>query len=134
MKFVNQSLSFIFLITFLNACTQASNKENIKTATTCTTDRIPAAEADTMISQAQAYITSINNSLETEAIKIPFGAKIPICEMQEILNQLGDTPETWAMMAMDDGELTIIFQGKKEGTDEYLYYDFTMPCPKKCPN
>ena len=51
----------------------------------------------------------------------------------EHVNKLGNTPETWEMMAMENGELTIIFQGKKEGGSEYVYYDFTTPCPDQCP-
>jgi hypothetical protein len=133
-------LLFLVLISIsINACNDSGVKQETKNqaATTetaaCSPDEIPASEATTMIDDAKVYIDGVNSTLPAEAMKIPYGAKIPVCEMQELLNKLGNTPETWAMMAMENGELTIIFQGKKEGGSEYVYYDFTTPCPDVCP-
>jgi hypothetical protein len=136
MKITIKLFAFLILVLSVNACTQTETKETIKDvveATVCPVDEIPSGTATPMLTNAKAYIDEVNSTLEPGAIKIPYGAKIPVCEMKEILTKLGDTPDVWAMMAMEDDELTIIFQGKDQATDSYVYYDFTKPCPDKCP-
>lgn len=138
---MNQQLKVLFLLAFvliLQACeTKTMNtqqKESAQTTEECTIDSIPATEGVEMIDEAQTYIASVNTTITGNNPKIPFGAKIPVCELQEILNDLGEEPEVWAMLAMKDGELEIVFQGKEDaGSTNYKYYDFTIPCPKMCP-
>lgn len=135
MKTTIKLVAFLVLILSINACEQTTTDEGTDVVVTeCPVDEILPSEALPMLAEAEVYIDSVNNSLEAGAVQIPYGARIPVCEMKEILEKIGDEPETWAMMAMEDGELTIIFQGKKEGTSEYVYYDFTRPCPDKCPD
>lgn len=125
-------LAFIFLIAQaceLKEITEQTEKDSVA----CEIDSIPANEGEDMITEAQSYIDSVNTSFATGAVQIPYGAKIPLCELQEIIDDLGETPEVWAMMGMKDGKLEIVFQGLDDATSTYKYYDFTAPCPVTCP-
>lgn len=125
-------LGFLFLIA--QACKPKENTEQTEdNSVTCEIDSISIRKGTDMITEAQSYIDSVNTSLVTGAVQIPYGAKIPICELQEIINDLGETPEVWAMMGMKDGKLEIVFQGLDSATSTYRYYDFTVPCPTTCP-
>ena len=109
------------------------DRQTQEQVSTCAIDSISASEGETMISEAQVYIDEVNEMILSDSALIPYGAKIPICELQEILNDLGTTPDVWAMMAMKGGKLEIVFQGLDDSTNTYKYYDFTKPCPVTCP-
>jgi hypothetical protein len=128
------ALGIIFFV--IQACepkiAKTETQENQQVAA-CEIDSIPTSEGTAMISEAQTYIDDVNSTISGTNPKIPYGAKIPICELQEILKDLGDTPEVWVMMAMKDNKLEIVFQGLDDATNTYKYYDFTNPCPISCP-
>lgn len=127
---------FVLVLIIIQGCTtketSTATQENQQVAA-CEIDSVPASEGIAMISEAQTYIDDVNATISGTSPKIPYGAKIPVCELQEILNDLGETPEVWAMMAMKDGKLEIVFQGLDDATSTYKYYDFTHPCPAMCP-
>ena len=86
------------------------------------------------IDAAKATIDAANANMPEGYYTIPYGAKLPACELQTMLDDLGKDPEVWAMLGYkEDGSLEIIFQGKPSGGTEYSYYDFTAPCPTVCP-
>lgn len=67
------------------------------------------------------------------------GFHVPLDDLRRILDNIGDTTQLFAMLAVQDSAdnptkpmLTLIFQAPdKEG--HLKYYDFTLPCPKQCP-
>lgn len=142
---MNQQLKVLFLlaaVVILQACESKTNNQqqeasqqislSTENETDCPPDSIPAAQAQAMITEAQARIDVVNNSADEGAI-IPYGAKLKRCELQEMLDTYGEDGEVWAMLGMKDGELEIVFQGKETETSPYKYFDFTTPCPRWCP-
>lgn len=100
----------------------------------CEPTQIPVEEARQMIDSAKVYIDAINTSGELGNISIPQGAKISDCMWEEIIRELGEKPLVWSMMAIDNGEMKIIFQGKSAEGEEYKYFNFVHPCPLNCPD
>ncbi|MFK7950194.1 MAG: hypothetical protein AB8G11_21570 [Saprospiraceae bacterium] len=95
---------------------------------------IPASEAKPMIDAAKAYIQKLNTTKTLKAISILQGAYIPPGLWSEVVTKLGENPEVWAMLALENGEMKIIFQGKAAtGKVVYKYFNFTRPCPNMCP-
>ncbi len=143
-------LFFILTMTILNACTPSETSQEaqaepaIQEVTDCPINKIPGAEAEGMIADAKTYIESLNGYLFDGGNKpqplyeIPRGAKLAPCEMGEIVKEVGTDADVWAMMALETDEegkkyLTIIFQCKAKDSENYVYYNFTKPCPAQCP-
>lgn len=95
---------------------------------------ISAAEAQPMIDAAKAYIESVNTSRALGEVDILRGASIPSALWSELVEALGENPKVWAMLALEDGKLKIIFKGKAAEGTEYKYFNFTSPCPANCPD
>lgn len=95
---------------------------------------IPASEAQPMIDAASAYIDDLNATKTLGAIDILRGAYIPPALWSELVGVLGPNPKVWAMLALEEGELKIIFKGKSATGTKYSYFNFTNPCPTDCPD
>jgi len=95
------------------------------------------------ISAWNALRTHIVSDLDTthfiDTNYVARGFHVPFNDLKAILNNIGDTTQLFAMLAVQDSAgnpakpmLTLIFQAPdKEGN--LKYYDFTLPCPKQCP-
>lgn len=142
-------LSFLtFLLAGIFACTQtAPGAEAQKTPavdmqavlTTLNSHEIPPSEALPAMGAWQSArnamipVLSQNTTTAPDAKYIAKGFKIPMADIQGILASIGDTSKLFAMLAIQDTSVTIIFQmPDKNGTVKY--YDFTQPCPSNCPN
>lgn len=95
---------------------------------------IPASVAQPMIDAAKAYIESVNTTKALGTINILQGAYIPPALWSELVIALGENPKVWAMLALEDGKLKIIFKGKPAEGTGYKYFNFTDPCPSDCPD
>lgn len=94
---------------------------------------IPSSVAQPMIDAAKAYIQSVNSSKALGVYDILEGASIPSGLWAELVTVLGANPKVWAMLALDEEKLKIIFKGKSAEGIEYKYFNFTNPCPNDCP-
>ena len=70
------------------------------------------------------------------------GFHVPFNDLKRILDNIGDTTQLFAMLAIQDSAgipgkpmISLIFQAPdKSPKGTIQYYDFTKPCPTNCPN
>jgi hypothetical protein len=138
----------LFLFAGIFACTQSAPTAEAQKApaadmlaavTTLNSHEIPASQALPAIGawqvarSAMIPVLSQNSTTQPDAKYIAKGFKIPMADIQGILASIGDTSKLFAMLAIQDTSVTIIFQmPDKSGVTKY--YDFTQPCPNYCPN
>ncbi|MFK7950195.1 MAG: hypothetical protein AB8G11_21575 [Saprospiraceae bacterium] len=133
-------LSIVLLVVLFAACentdTNTTNQETAMSSTEegegCPVDTLPKSTAIEYLSEARVYIEGVNSTIPEGEPIIPRGAETTVCELQEIVNDLGEDGKVWAMLGMKDGQLEIVFQGIT-ADNQYKYYDFTRPCPNACP-
>ncbi|MDX1913841.1 MAG: hypothetical protein SFV22_20255 [Saprospiraceae bacterium] len=145
-------LPFLTLMAFLFggifACTQSAPTAEMQKApavdmqaaiTTLNSHEIPASQALPAMGAWQSArnamipVLSQNTTTAPDAKYIAKGFKIPMADIQGILASIGDTSKLFAMLAIQDTSVTIIFQ-MPDKSGAVKYYDFTQPCPSNCPN
>jgi hypothetical protein len=57
---------------------------------------------------------------------------LPKCELEAIVNELGDGLEAWATIGIKDENLSMILKVRNSPTASYEYFDFSSPCPHLC--
>lgn len=70
------------------------------------------------------------------------GFHVPFNDLKRILDNIGDTTQLFAMLAIQDSAgipgkpmISLIFQAPdKTKAQTIQYYDFTKPCPSDCPS
>jgi hypothetical protein len=78
-------------------------------------------------------VLAANPATRPDAKYIAKGFKIPMADLQSIIAAIGDTSKLFAMLAIQDTTVTVIFQ-MPDKANTVRYYDFTKPCPTDCPN
>lgn len=143
-------LPFFSILTFMLAgilaCTQSGpTSENTPKPLTqeqalalLASHEIPASQASAAITawsnvrSAIVPVISADSTTQNDAQFIARGFKVPMADLQNIMTAAGDTSKLWAMLAIQNSNVTIIFR-IPDATGVTRYYDFTLPCPSNCP-
>ncbi len=94
------------------------------------------------MSRYQAYIDGMNHTVsKNNATEYPdagkkliYGAKVDRLELFEILQDSDSGDDLYIMMGIMPTDSTeMIFALNSSSAQEWLYFDFTQPCPTACP-
>jgi len=153
-KFTFALLLGILLVSFL-ACdgsstnkvsSNANNTDTVNNdAHTIKTYRISADSATTRILNYSSFVDSLKDSLSTEnADKLVYGAAIHFTELYEAMSQQrGNSPDSiYFLLATDpktkSADLILAYNPNPTSNmphlEDWVYFDFTRPCPQYCPN
>jgi hypothetical protein len=147
MKYLPFFALLAFLFAGIFACTQSATTPEAAKApladpqaalTALSKHEIPAAKATAAMAEwdtarsAIVPVLAANAATRPDAKYIAKGFKIPMGDLQSILAAIGDTSKLFAMLAIQDTTVTVIFQ-MPDKSGALRYYDFTKPCPTDCP-
>ncbi len=96
------------------------------------------AEWDSLREVVVDYLDSKGNPEDT--IYIAKGFNIPFDDIQDLMDNVGDKSQLFAMLAIEKDSagnpyLSLIFQAPDTSARKTIrYYDFTKPCPNNCPD
>jgi hypothetical protein len=143
----------VLLFSGIFACADSNQHPSLAEKTPTLAEDTPVvplmnpAKADTAKRKWEALRRVLVNTLT--GLDIPkdtnFVAKgfhVPYNDIKRILDNIGDTSQLFAMLAIQDSAgipgkpmISLIFQAPdKTKAQTILYYDFTKPCPSDCPN
>jgi hypothetical protein len=96
------------------------------------------AEWDSLRKVVVNYLDSTGSPEDT--IYIAKGFNIPFDDIQDLMDNVGDKSQLFAMLAIEKDSagnpyLSLIFQAPDTSKKQTIrYYDFTKPCPNNCPD
>jgi hypothetical protein len=132
------------------SCSQVTPPKDIKNTmvglqcvTTVKNDSISAATAEAEKALWEVargnIITTLGGPTGKNAKYIVDGFRIHKDDLIGMLNALCDTTghtprdSIFAMLALRNDTITLIFQDRNVQTHKNVYYDFSKPCPPNCP-
>lgn len=107
---------------------------------------LPREKAASYIADYQNYLEKIqidDSAPGTPTLNLPKvkGFQIPSCEFEAMVREMGEGMNVWANIGIKDGNASLIFKvssstgiiESRDSGDEFVYFDFTQPCPTFCP-
>lgn len=91
----------------------------------------------------RVLVTTLNGlDIPKDTNFVAKGFHVPFNDLKRILDNIGDTSQLFAMLAIQDSAgipgkpmISLIFQAPdKTKAQTIQYYDFTKPCPSDCPS
>ncbi len=94
-------------------------------------------DAEHRLSAYKSYLEHIKIAQKSPAkiaLKTPKfeSFKLPECELQTIVKEHGPGLTAFAILGIKGNEPTLIFKVRGTAKTDWVYYDFTNPCPSTC--
>lgn len=154
MKHLPFVLFVVFLFAGIWACSSPASQQPDKHAAKALVDTniLPlinpteATAAKARWQELRAQMVSFLKTIKAAPMDTQFVAKgfhVPYRDLRKILDNVGDTTQLYAMLAIQydtirgvpQPYISLIFQAPDTTRARTVrYYDFTRPCPTECPN